>query len=162
GTLTGLAYDRNFPGATQTTLYGYDFIGDKLVTVGSVNGTPNSPNGGVVTVVGSSGVVVQANTQGNLGFDIGADGAGYLNLVVGGKSNLYTQDLASGTVTLVGDFGATTMMDISVAPAVGFALNSLGSTHVAGASSPFTVTAVDVYGNGVPGYKGTVTFSSSD
>src|SRR5205823_2115242 len=44
GDIAGIAYDRNFLGATSTTLFGYNFQNDNLVTVGSVNGTPNSPN----------------------------------------------------------------------------------------------------------------------
>ena len=43
----------------------------------------------------------------DLGFDIGADGTGYLNLVVGSSSGLYTANLTTGSVSLVGAFGGS-------------------------------------------------------
>src|SRR5262249_26304567 len=44
----------------------------------------------------------------------------------------------------------------------GLAVTGLPSSIVAGTSSGVTVTAVDIYGNRVTGYLGTVHFSSSD
>jgi hypothetical protein len=56
--IVALAYDRAAPGATATTLFAVE-AGDpvfmvpppKLVTVGSINGTPNSASSGIVTEV---------------------------------------------------------------------------------------------------------------
>src|SRR4051812_31944752 len=45
-TITGAAYDRNAPGGAVTTLYAIDATNGVFTTVGSVNGSPNSPNGG--------------------------------------------------------------------------------------------------------------------
>src|SRR5205814_982097 len=69
--LVGLAYDRNVKGATKTTAYGYDFNFNRLVTLGSVNGSPTSPNSGTVTDLGATNITAQQ--AGNLGFDIDAD-----------------------------------------------------------------------------------------
>src|SRR4051812_42300308 len=45
-TITGAAYDRNAPGGGVTTLYAIDATNGVFTTVGSINGSPNSPNGG--------------------------------------------------------------------------------------------------------------------
>jgi hypothetical protein len=100
GSVVGSAYTSNFAGATQTTLFGIDSQSDQLVRQGGVNGTP-SPNGGAITAIGSLGV----DTSDPVGFDITAnDGVAYAALNVGGASQLYTIDLASGAATLVGPF----------------------------------------------------------
>ena len=102
--LPGLAYSNNVAGASSTTLYGYDFNTDTVVTVGSVNGTPQSPNGGQVFTVGSSGT--QAATD-LIGFDISSEGVAYLTVDpnIGATSRLFTVDLGTGNATLVGDTG---------------------------------------------------------
>jgi hypothetical protein len=164
--VVAIAYDRNFLGSTTTTLYGYDLSTNNLVTIGSVNGSPNTPAGGVVTAVGSSNETVTVGTGANAGFDIDNTGGAYLNLVAGnattGTSGLYTADLPTGGLVLNGTFGGVTMRDIAAAPAAGFAFSQLGSPRVAGAASPFTVTAVNAFGDPVSTYRGTVRFGSSD
>ncbi len=161
GSVVGIAYNNNFRGATQTTLYGYNTATNNIVTIGSVNGSPNSPNGGLIQAVGSSGVTVSAGSQPDVGFDIDANGAAYLNLVVGGTSGLYTANLSSGAVTLVGAFSSV-MRDISVAPAVSYTVSGFPSPRTAGLASVVTVTAKDAYGVVATGYHGTVTYTSSD
>jgi hypothetical protein len=161
--VVGIAYDRNFAGATVTTLYGYDTTTNRLVTVGSVNGSPASPNAGVVMTVGASGFTVTAGSEGNLGFDIDANGGAYLNLVVGGTSGLYTANLSTGALTLNGTFPAgITLSHLSVAPATAFRVAGFPSPTTTNTAGTFTVTAVDAFGTTVPGYRGTVTFTSSD
>ncbi|HYP54576.1 MAG TPA: DUF4394 domain-containing protein, partial [Pyrinomonadaceae bacterium] len=49
---SGAAYSNNFRGATSTTLYAIDSSADELMTVGSVGGSPSSPNSGQVFVIG--------------------------------------------------------------------------------------------------------------
>ena len=66
GPLVAVAYDRNFAGATATTLFGIDAGSNRLVRQGGVDGVP-SPNGGVVTSIGALGVTVSSN---KVGFDI--------------------------------------------------------------------------------------------
>lgn len=117
GSIVAAAYTNNFAGATQTTLYGIDYASGNLVLIGSPNGTPNSPNSGIVTVVGSLGLGMNLLPQ--IGFDIsGTSGIAYavISLVVAqGRSlldgvtitqtQLYTINLNSGTATLVGTVG---------------------------------------------------------
>jgi hypothetical protein len=70
--VTGVAYDRvDKVVNTPTTLYGIDSGNSTLVTIGGVDGTP-SPNGGVVTTVGSLGVALSST---DVAFDIAPDGS---------------------------------------------------------------------------------------
>ncbi len=103
--VNAVAYDRNFQGTTQTTLFGIDSARNTLVRVGSENGTPNSPNGGVLTTIGALGV----NPGARVGFDIAADGTAYAAMQVAGKTSLFTVDLITGTATPVGKIGKGTL-----------------------------------------------------
>jgi hypothetical protein len=105
--VSSVAYTQNFAGTTATTLYGLDFEQDILVTQGSVNGAPTSPNSGQLFAVGSLGVNV---TDDDSAFDIitvsGVDRA-VAALRVGGKqaAHLYDIDLTTGAATLIGKIG---------------------------------------------------------
>jgi hypothetical protein len=160
--VVGIAYDRNVRGATQTTLYSYDLSNNQLVTIGSVNGSPKSPNSGNVSVVGPSTVTADSGTAGRAGFDVGDDGVGYLNLVVNGTSGLYTANLGTGNLSLVGNIGGVTLVGLSEAPATALTVTGFLSPVMKNTPGTFTVTAVDPYGVTVPGYSGTVTFTSTD
>jgi hypothetical protein len=98
--VTAVAYDRNFQGATLTTLFGIDSTRNTLVRIGGVDGTP-SPNLGILTTVGSLGV----NPGARVGFDIASDGSAYAALQVGSKTSLYTIDLITGDATSIGKIG---------------------------------------------------------
>lgn len=112
----GVAYDRNDNDPlTGTTLYAYDFSNDDLATIGSLNGSPTSPNTGLAFSVGTNTGIVAGST---LGFDIsGVTGTAYVTadifLSSPANDNLYTVDLATGLHTLVGSTG-TPLLDISV------------------------------------------------
>jgi hypothetical protein len=115
--ISGIAYTNNNFGATQTTLYGYDFNLDNLGTIGGINGVP-SPNGGLFTVVGPSGIVT---FNAGLGFDIsGLTGIGYVSVddasSPGANAEFYTLNLATGTFTRVGPLDVLPVLDISVRP----------------------------------------------
>jgi len=102
-TIVGAAYDRNVAGATATTLYAIDVSGIELVRIGGVDGNP-SPNGGLVTAVGSLMVPIGHEA----GFDI--DGPtntawAVMTEFFGGVVGLYTIDLSTGAATLVGPVG---------------------------------------------------------
>ena len=99
-TISDVAYDRNFQGATVTTLFGIDSKLNTLVRIGGVDGTP-SPNLGAVTTVGSLGV----NPGASVGFDIGADGTAYATMQVGSKTGLFVIDLATGEAAPLGKIG---------------------------------------------------------
>jgi hypothetical protein len=105
--VVGIAYDRNYqrgPGdITPTTLYGVDATAGTLVLVGGINGTP-SPNGGVLTSVGS--LTVGTNLDSRLGFDIsGISGTAFATILTGGTAKLYSVNLGTGAATLIGTIG---------------------------------------------------------
>ncbi len=104
----GAPYSNNFVGATSTTLYGYEFTHDYLVTVGGLNGAP-SPNGGVVFNIGAAGIT---SASGGLDLDIsGATGNAY-GLV---DNVLYNVNLTTGALTSAGAFiGRTNVLDLAV------------------------------------------------
>lgn len=104
GNVVGVAYTNSFPGATVTTLFGIDSAAGTTVMIGSVNGTPNSPNGGQITTVGSLGLGTNLNEA--IGFDIsGLTGTAYASITTGGISRLYTINLSTGAETLAASNG---------------------------------------------------------
>ena len=92
--IVGAAYTNNVFNATQTTLYDLSSSSDQLYLQGSLNGTPNSPNGGLLTSVGNANVNITNET----GFDIsGVTGTAYaVTNVPGNASTLYTVNLNTG------------------------------------------------------------------
>jgi hypothetical protein len=108
-TIVGAAYDRNdLNPATGTTLYGIDSTNGVLTTVGSINGSPNSPNGGVAgPTIGGLGLGTGMDPR--IGFDISAaTGIGYATILTGGTDKLYSVNLTTGAVTLIGTIGTGT------------------------------------------------------
>jgi hypothetical protein len=111
--IVGAAYDRNVAGGTATTLYAIDVSGIELVRIGGVDGNP-SPNGGVVTAVGSLMTAIEHDA----GFDI--DGPTNTAWAVmaeffSGAVGLYTIDLSTGAATLVGAVGDGTQHYVGLA-----------------------------------------------
>jgi hypothetical protein len=114
--ISGVAYTNNVAGATSTTLYGYDYSTDSLVTIGGLNSSP-SPNGGQIFTVGQSFTppITSAASQ---GFDIsGTTGVAYLQSDKGnsGEDFFYTVNLTTGSLTEIGSFGRD-VLDISATP----------------------------------------------
>jgi len=108
-TIVGAAYNNNGAGAAATTLYSIDSTNGVLTTVGSINGSPNSPNGGVVgPTVGSLGLGTGLDPR--LGFDIsGLNNANaFATILTGGTDKLYSINLNTGAATLVGTIGTGT------------------------------------------------------
>jgi hypothetical protein len=101
--IAGSAYSTNAADAPSTTLYDIDTNRDVLVTQGSAGGTATSPNTGQLFTVGSTGV----NVPDQVGFDIltenGTDAA-FAVFAPGGKGStgLYSVNLATGAMTLIG------------------------------------------------------------
>ncbi len=114
------AYSNKVAGASQTTLYVYDYSTDQIFTQGSVNGSPVSPTSGTLfdPPGGPNPTGIITNTA-SLGFDIsGRTGIGYINADgadATSNDRLYTVDLNTGILTEAGSF-ANNMLDISVAP----------------------------------------------
>lgn len=115
--VTAEAYTNNnsqpFPAGGTTTLFGLDTTRDVLVRQGGANGAP-SPNGGLLTTIGSLGVDASAVA----GLDIRAgDNAAIAALVVGGTPGLYSIDLGSGQASLVGAIGGgATLRGLALVP----------------------------------------------
>lgn len=113
-----VAYTNNFAGATSTTLYAYEFNRDQILTIGSVNGSPSSPNTGLLFTVGGLGG--PSAFDGGVGFDISSQtGIAYLSFDDApsptGFEELYTVNLATGAATLIGNEIGVNLLDISVA-----------------------------------------------
>jgi hypothetical protein len=114
----GLAYDRNAAGATATTAYLIDRNDEKLAILGSVNGSPSSPNQGAVTELAPLSFNLSNTADG--GFDISASGTAYalLDAQADELTRLYTLTLPSAVTAT------------PVATAVGLLFN--GKTEVRG------------------------------
>ncbi len=105
------AYTNNFAGTTTTTLFNLDAVLDTLVK-------QDPPNAGGLVTIGSTGVDITNLT----GFDISTQGNAYVAIERGGvPSWLYSIDLNTGAMALIGEIGAGMLLaDISVAiPAPG-------------------------------------------
>jgi Domain of unknown function (DUF4394) len=114
--LVAAAYDRNFDGTPATTLFAIDRNDSELVRIGSVDGVPASPNGGVATSIGPLGLTLAPAND--AGFDIAPDGTAYAALTADadGLTRLYRIDLATGLATdlgLIGN-GATEVRSLAV------------------------------------------------
>jgi hypothetical protein len=95
------AYTNNFAGATNTTLYGIDAFNGVLAI-------QNPPNAGVLAAVETISV---SGIQRNTSLDIsGPTGKAYAKLR---GNDLYTVNLATGAVTLVGPIGIRGIGEIS-------------------------------------------------
>ncbi len=110
--IAGTAYTLSVrPAPTSTELFAVDAGRDVLVRL-------NNPNDGQLTTVGSLGF----DTSGDVGFDIAGDtDAAYATLTPAGAatgpSRLYTINLRSGQVTVVGQVGhPSPIRSIAVAP----------------------------------------------
>jgi hypothetical protein len=100
-----------------TTLYDINTATGQLFTQGSVNGSPQSPNTGMLNLVGSLGFLPVNNL---MGFDIsGLTGVAYASIFAGGAAvsdNFYTINLATGQATLIGAINAPDdIIDITAA-----------------------------------------------
>ncbi len=111
------AYTNANAGATITTLYAIDSSLDVLVTQGSTNSAPVSPNSGLLFTVGALG----QDTTGLTGMDVSQFGGAYASLTATGatQSNLFRLNLATGATALVGTIGASTpVKDVAFLQAV--------------------------------------------
>ncbi len=112
------------PTATQTTMYAFDVqsgFGRNLVTQGSINATPVSPNEGrLFTVSATFGLFAAGDLY---GFDIatfgGVDNAFFSGQTLIGTTAFYQLNLADGQIAFQGAIGngAVTVRDFAVVPA---------------------------------------------
>jgi hypothetical protein len=122
--LYGLAYSNNYPGATKTTAYGLNiFISYralKLVTLGSPDGSPLSPDSGKLFMVKE--VPIGPMYIHWAGFDITDTGEAYAftsSFAVNGGAMLQRVNLEDAQAARVGIIGDPTQVirDIAVEPA---------------------------------------------
>lgn len=147
----GAAYTNNFAGVagagnaatpTATTLYTLDSDLDALVTQGSVNSTPVSPNSGRLFTVGKLGVDVTSTGDMDVS-DVSGIAYGAFNLTGENFSRLYTINLATGAATLVGQIGPMGTETVR-AIAVGLTGETLLGTTADGRLIAFNATAPNV------------------
>jgi hypothetical protein len=92
-------------------MFAIDSTAGTLVRIGSAGGAPNLPASGMLSTIGSLGVVIGPRC----GLDIDADGTAFAALDLGAVSNLCTIDLASGAVHDIGPIGGSArVIDIAV------------------------------------------------
>ena len=90
-----------------------------ITTISSVNGTPSSPNTGLLNTIG--GLSGPSAFNGAVGFDIsGLTGTAYVsmdeNVSATSFAELYSINLSTGAATLLGNEIGVELLDISVAP----------------------------------------------
>ena len=108
--VVALAYTNNAnPAPANSTAYVVDTTRDVLARLGGPNGTP-SPNVGGLTTIGPLGVDA---ASGVVSMDISGNGTALAVMTVGGTRGLYSVNLNTGVVTLVGVLGAN-VSDIAI------------------------------------------------
>lgn len=113
--LAAIAYDREVPGTTATTLLGVDGAQLRLDRIGDVNGAPRSANSGTVATVGSLGSffgspsgfgIVPSSSPGGTAFAVfTAFPFPQANNLPATDSRLFQVNLTSGAATLIGNIG---------------------------------------------------------
>lgn len=97
-----VAYSGQVQGTIFTTLYAIDATTDTLITIGSPNGIPVSPNTGQTFTVGALGVNVSVDS----GMDFTREGVLYASVVTATVLNvLVTINPTTGAATTVGTIG---------------------------------------------------------
>jgi hypothetical protein len=117
--VVGLAYTFNDPTVGTTSLYGIDSNTNSLVRLGSVGGSPDTPNNGNLTTIGSLGV----DTNNFVGFDISQNNVAFAAMQPSNSSvsNLYAINLATGAASSIGQIiGGVRVVDITLEPGVDF------------------------------------------
>ncbi|MEQ1604191.1 MAG: DUF4394 domain-containing protein, partial [Pyrinomonadaceae bacterium] len=144
--MEAIAYDR-IGGSPVTTLYAYNFSVDQLATIGGIDGSP-SPNGGVVSNVGSTGLFA----FGPQGFDIEAGtNIARFSAKVAGVFNLYTINLGTGTASLLGAIGAgaTPITSLTSATSTAYLNGTAGADTISIVRSGTNIIATGVTGGPV-------------
>lgn len=102
--VNAVAYTNSYAGSLTTLLYDYDYLLNYV-------SNQNPPNNGTLVSIGSSGIVVNT-TDPSIDMDIYSEFAGNLNTAylaantgTSVNDNLYTVDLTTGNVSLLGMIG---------------------------------------------------------
>jgi Domain of unknown function (DUF4394)/Calx-beta domain len=174
--ITGVAYDRNdIDPATPTTLFGIDSNLNILVRQGAVDGSAadvaggGSPNGGLLTTLGSLGV----NPTDQVSFDISDNGRAGVGTALAvmqleGESNskLFSINLNSGltnqplgSATLIGSVGTS---DVLTAIAIAPASIQFTATNTIVKEKSGTFAVIEITRTGGHDRTASVFFSTSD
>ncbi len=126
-----VAYTNNKAGVTTTALYVIDVNTDKLYR-------QDPPNNGTLVEIGDLGV----NAEGAAGFDITTNDLGLAALRVGGKSELYVVNLATGRVLKLGnfDFGANVIGLTVTTDPVAYAVDNSNNLVIFNPYNPTPIT----------------------
>lgn len=144
------AYTNPNAGATITTLYAIDSNLDVLVTQGSLNSAPVSPNSGVLFTVGALG----QDTTGLAGMDVSQFGGAYASFTAPGatQSRLFRLNLGTGASALVGTIGANVpVRDVAFLPAIAPTFVGITATNKLVTFVPGKVAAAQVSANSIAG-----------
>ena len=118
-TIPGIAFTNNYPGASERTLFGYEYSADDVVRIGDVDGTPFAPASGRVSKLPTEpGIVVDGSSGDRLDLDASPYGEIYLLAIDAGVSSLYFIDVVNnpGQVFLIGATPVATLRDLAVEP----------------------------------------------
>jgi hypothetical protein len=157
----GLAYSNNFPQAGTSTPYVYHYTNDQFATLGSVDGSPDSPSSGLLHTVGSTGVSAEGVV---LGLDEAPDGTMFALLrtdIPTTATRLFKINKATGAATPVtGDAGTSlvgtgtnTTTDIATDPVSNNFKLSAASYSVGESDRKVTVTITRGQSFGVAGVQ---------
>jgi Ca2+-binding RTX toxin-like protein len=104
--IADVAYANPFAGTASTTLYDYEYLGDRLML-------QNPPNNGTVTEIGPSTVIAQSLPL--VGLDITTTNVALFSTKALGSARFYIMNLTTGAATLIGPIGdgATDIRDIT-------------------------------------------------
>lgn len=94
--IADVAYANPFAGTATTTLYDYEYLGDRLML-------QNPPNNGVVTEIGPSNVTAQSLPL--VGLDITTTNVALFSTKAGGIARFYFMNLMTGAAMLIGPIG---------------------------------------------------------
>lgn len=131
------AYTNNSSLSATTALYVMDFVSMKLNKI-------DSPNSGVISVVGDLGI---SGATGEGGFDIAAgSGIALANLTTGGMNHLYQINLSTGAATDLGMLSANIIgIAIPTAP-IAFVADSSNNLHYIDLNAPGTSITKSISG----------------
>jgi hypothetical protein len=115
GFVNAIAYSKNRVGGGPTTMYGFDYNQNALITVGGIGGTPSPNTGGMNTVVNIDPNAFFPDDSA-MGMDISSTtDIAYLNYRLNGKEEIGTLNLTTGAVTSLGQFPSNVdILDIAV------------------------------------------------
>lgn len=154
-----VAYDREFAGATQTTLFAINRATNSLAFLGGINSSaPGGPNAGVIADIGPLGVTVAGSTT---ALEVTTTGTMFAAMRPGGGAeSLYTINTATGAATLIGSIGAgTTQLDGMAVLSPSLSLSPGTGTYTSRQRFDLVITA-NLLGRGL--VSGTATFDGAD